>query len=103
MNSSLSVEMVTEDNTLPMFPISANNSLSMFPMTGNESILSTVQNFSLPPDMVFGEAHVIAIVAYSILFCIGVTTNAASLRYESICRQLKRPVCNFKAERQTDR
>ena len=89
MNSSLSVEMVTEDNTLPMSPISENNSLSLFPMTGNESILSTVQNFSLPPDMVFGEAHVIAIVAYSILFCIGVTTNAASLRYVCICRHFK--------------
>jgi hypothetical protein len=38
-------------------------------------------NFSLPPDMVFGDAHVIAIVAYSILFIVGVTTNVASLRY----------------------
>jgi hypothetical protein len=42
---------------------------------------SLLLNFSLPPDMVFGEAHVIAIVAYSLLFLIGVTTNVASLRY----------------------
>ena len=53
------------------------------PTMGNvsESLNMPVRNFSLPPDMVFGEAHVIAIVAYSILFFIGVTTNAASLRY----------------------
>ena len=49
---------------------------------GNGSVSQSmaVRNFSLPPDMVFGEAHVIAIVAYSVLFAIGVTTNAASLR-----------------------
>ena len=36
-------------------------------------------NFSLPDDMRFGEAQIISITAYSIMFLIGLTTNIASL------------------------
>ena len=36
-------------------------------------------NFSLPDDMRFGEAQIISITAYSIMFVIGLTTNMTSL------------------------
>ena len=36
-------------------------------------------NFSLPDDMKFGEAQIISITAYSIMFMIGLTTNMVSL------------------------
>jgi hypothetical protein len=70
-------EMVADNSS----PRPGNISLSSDSV--NNSLLNTdaaVKNFSLPPDMVFGEAQVIAIVAYSILFFVGVTINTASLR-----------------------
>ena len=36
-------------------------------------------NFSLPEDMVFGKAHILSIITYSILFSIGLTLNTISL------------------------
>ena len=36
-------------------------------------------NFTLPEDMVFGEAHIISILAYSVMLLIGLTTNTVSL------------------------
>ena len=36
-------------------------------------------NFSLPEDMVFGKAHILSIITYSILFSIGLTFNTISL------------------------
>ena len=37
------------------------------------------ENFTLTEDMKFGEAHAIAILAYSIMFMVGLTTNTISL------------------------
>ena len=37
------------------------------------------ENFTLTEDMKFGEAHAIAILAYSIMFVVGLTTNTISL------------------------
>ena len=36
-------------------------------------------NFSLPDDMKFGEAQIISITVYCIMFMIGLTTNTISL------------------------
>ena len=36
-------------------------------------------NFTLPVDMVFGEAHVYSMIAYSLLFIIGFYANSSSL------------------------
>ena len=36
-------------------------------------------NFSLPDDMKFGEAQIISITVYCIMFVIGLTTNTISL------------------------
>ena len=37
------------------------------------------ENFTLTEDMKFGEAHAIAILAYTIMFVVGLTTNTISL------------------------
>ena len=37
------------------------------------------EKFTLTEDMKFGEAHAIAILAYSIMFVVGLTTNTISL------------------------
>ena len=37
-------------------------------------------NFSLPEDMMFGQAQIISIITYSILFIIGLTLNTISLK-----------------------
>ena len=36
-------------------------------------------NFTLTEDMKFGEAHAIAILAYSVMFVVGLATNTGSL------------------------
>ena len=46
-------------------------------------------NFTLPEDMRFGEAHVIAIIAYSIMFIIGFILNNISL-YQLLMERLMR-------------
>ena len=38
-------------------------------------------NFTLPADMRFGEAQIISITVYSIMFVIGLTTNLVSLYF----------------------
>ena len=37
------------------------------------------ENFTLTEDMKFGQAHALAILAYSIMFVVGLTTNTISL------------------------
>ena len=37
------------------------------------------ENFTLTEDMKFGEAHTISIIAYSLMFLIGIITNSKSL------------------------
>ena len=37
------------------------------------------ENFTLTEDMKFGQAHALAILAYSIMFVVGLTTNTVSL------------------------
>ena len=49
--------------------------ISFFP--GNIYVSS---NFTLPKDMLFGEAQIISIITYSILFIIGLSFNTISLR-----------------------
>ena len=46
-------------------------------------------NFSLPADMIFGEAQIIAITAYSIMFIIGLVLNTISL-YQLLMERLVR-------------
>ena len=46
-------------------------------------------NFSLPADMIFGEAQIIAITAYSIMFIIGLVLNSISL-YQLLMERLVR-------------
>ena len=46
-------------------------------------------NFSLPDDMKFGDAQIIAITAYSIMFIIGLTLNTISL-YQLLVKRLMR-------------
>ena len=46
-------------------------------------------NFSLPDDMKFGDAQIIAITAYSIMFIIGLTLNTISL-YQLLRKRLVR-------------
>ena len=36
-------------------------------------------NFTLTEDMMFGEAQVVAIIAYTVMFIMGLTTNTMSL------------------------
>ena len=50
-------------------------------------------NFSLPDDMKFGEAQIIAIIAYSIMFIIGLTLNSISL-YQLLKDRLMRKTRN---------
>ena len=45
-------------------------------------------NFSPTEDMVFGEANIAAITAYSIMFSIGLATNSLSL-YKLLTARLK--------------
>ena len=47
-------------------------------------------NFSLPDDMKFGEAQIIAITAYSIMFIIGLVLNTISLYQLLVERLMKR-------------
>ena len=42
-------------------------------------IMANESNFSIPDDMKFGEAQIISITAYFIMFIIGLTTNTISL------------------------
>ena len=37
------------------------------------------ENFTLTEDMKFGQAHALTILAYSIMFVVGLTTNTISL------------------------
>ena len=60
-----------------------------------EYLLSTVEgevftasNFTPPDDMVFGEAQVISIITYAILFVFGLTFNTISL-YQLISDRVK--------------
>ena len=46
-------------------------------------------NFSLPDDMKFGEAQIISITVYCIMFVTGLTTNTISL-YHLITRNRNR-------------
>ena len=83
MNFSVLSDMLVDNQSVSNLSDMSRGNYTLFPdISQNVSHFPdvSVRNFSLPPDMVFGEAHVIAIVAYSILFLIGVTTNAASLR-----------------------
>ena len=50
-------------------------------MSGLQVIRSEKSNFTLPADMRFGEAQIISITAYSIMFVIGLTTNLVSLYF----------------------
>ena len=59
----------------------------MFLLAGQVMVIS---NFSLPPDMQFGEAHIISIIAYSVMFIIGVTTNSFSLYHLLMERMLRK-------------
>ena len=47
-------------------------------------------NFSLPDDMKFGEAQIIAITAYSVMFIVGFTLNSISLYNMLVERMLRR-------------
>ena len=47
-------------------------------------------NFTLPDDMKFGEAQIIAITAYSIMFIIGLVLNTISLYQLLVERLMKR-------------
>ena len=47
-------------------------------------------NFTLPDDMKFGEAQIIAIAAYSIMFIIGFVLNIISLYQLLVERLMKR-------------
>ena len=47
-------------------------------------------NFSLPDDMKFGEAQIIAITAYSIMFIIGLVLNILSLHQLVLERKRRR-------------
>ena len=51
---------------------------SEFNVTMDLNLTNT--NFTLPEDMVFGEAHVYSMIAYSILFIIGFYANSTSLK-----------------------
>ena len=47
-------------------------------------------NFTIPDDMKFGEAQIIAITAYSIMFIIGFVLNTISLYQLLVERLMKR-------------
>ena len=47
-------------------------------------------NFTVPDDMKFGEAQIIAITAYSIMFIIGLVLNTISLYQLLVERLMKR-------------
>ena len=47
-------------------------------------------NFTIPDDMKFGEAQIIAITAYSIMFIIGLVLNTISLYQLLVERLMKR-------------
>ena len=55
---------------------------------GGEVMLES--NFTLPDDMKFGEAQIIAITAYSIMFIIGLVLNTISLYQLLVERLMKR-------------
>ena len=57
-------------------------------MYSGEMILES--NFTLPDDMKFGEAQIIAITAYSIMFIIGLVLNTISLYQLLVERLMKR-------------
>lgn len=48
----------------------------------------TASNFTPPDDMVFGEAQVISIITYAILFVFGLTFNTISL-YKLVSDRVK--------------
>ena len=50
-------------------------------------------NFTLPEDMKFGEANILAILAYSIMFILGFTTNSLSL-FELLREKFVRRKCS---------
>ena len=50
-------------------------------MSGLHGNRSDNTNFTLPADMRFGEAQIISITVYSIMFVIGLTTNLVSLYF----------------------
>ena len=45
-------------------------------------------NFTPSPDMVFGESNIVAIVVYSVMFVLGLTTNSLSL-YQLVVARFK--------------
>ncbi|XP_023331687.1 gonadotropin-releasing hormone II receptor [Eurytemora carolleeae] len=61
---------------------------SEFNVTMDLNLTNT--NFTLPEDMVFGEAHVYSMIAYSILFIIGFYANSTSLKHFLHVRYIQR-------------
>ena len=52
--------------------------------------MEVTSNFSLPDNMMFGDAQIISITAYTIMFIIGLTSNCTSLFYLLWNRKKKR-------------
>jgi hypothetical protein len=59
-------------------------------MYSNVGEVMLESNFTLPDDMKFGEAQIIAITAYSIMFIIGLVLNTISLYQLLVERLMKR-------------
>ena len=59
-------------------------------MYSNVGEVMLESNFTLPDDMKFGEAQIIAITAYSIMFIIGFVLNIISLYQLLVERLMKR-------------
>ena len=59
-------------------------------MYSNVGDVMLESNFTIPDDMKFGEAQIIAITAYSIMFIIGLVLNTISLYQLLVERLMKR-------------
>ena len=59
----------------------------------SEGLVYTAENFTLPEDMIFGQAQVISIITYSILFIIGLAFNSISL-FQLLMERIKKKVRN---------